>query len=468
MWQYLNDKNTWTNFRAEDSAAVEKGFQAGQKTVKLKDYIVDFKKEKQTRIDDSHKFRNIRRVAPATSESGAGKKRPRSADSDVTVIEPPPPVSLVRIYHVVGVLPDAKWKFVKNLISSVPDMSTMSLATAADKMRRPTRWWLGQLGRPRSDKGLELNMPAPIDLLVQTADVKLSEKFQCQVQQLVKLADAALVTSAGPLPKKLLLPYTEKDFAGTKMPAAEQTASQLLMISGPVYILYDGSYNAIPDPPVVTLCSIPGINFAYSSADIDMFTTREEADGPRVIDKVAALTRMKSIWSHVLTVLDTIQKVEYPVLCGIGCGAFKGKYGSQVPRLWASALAHELQYRKFTNISAVFISLPTFGTDNNYAPFKMVLSKAHEEKAFMTPAIVVEDASMMDIAIQLSRNKKRTGILNPSDVQALRHGWIGMYWDDGHIALEEIIGMQTTALLQHVGLNPKLYTDETRHHEVKL
>ena len=75
---------------------------------------------------------------------------------------------------------------------------------------------------------------------------------------------------------------------------------------------------------------------------------------------------------------------------------------------------------------------------------------------------------MVDIADNIARQHRRAGLLNPSDWQALRHGFMGMYWDGGHIALEEILAMQTTLLLQHVGVSPQLYSDPARRHGLGL
>ena len=75
---------------------------------------------------------------------------------------------------------------------------------------------------------------------------------------------------------------------------------------------------------------------------------------------------------------------------------------------------------------------------------------------------------MMCLADHLSRHGQRAGILNPSDVEAVRKGYIGMYWDGGHIALEKLLAMQTTLLLHHKGVNPTLYTDSKRWKPLRL
>ena len=51
----------------------------------------------------------------------------------------------------------------------------------------------------------------------------------------------------------------------------------------------------------------------------------------------------------------------------------------------------------------------------------------------------------------------RAGIVNPSDVVALRTGSIGMYWDGGHVALEEVLFTQLLLCIQHRDLNEGLY-----------
>ena len=75
---------------------------------------------------------------------------------------------------------------------------------------------------------------------------------------------------------------------------------------------------------------------------------------------------------------------------------------------------------------------------------------------------------MMCLADHLSRQGQRAGILNPSDVQAVRRGYIGMVWDGGDIALEELLAMQTTLLLHHKGVNPTSYTDSKRWKPLRL
>ena len=53
------------------------------------------------------------------------------------------------------------------------------------------------------------------------------------------------------------------------------------------------------------------------------------------------------------------------------------------------------------------------------------------------------------------------GILNPSDVEAVCDGFVGMYFDSaGHIAMEEVLAVSTTMLTMHRVLNPELWTKD--------
>jgi hypothetical protein len=51
----------------------------------------------------------------------------------------------------------------------------------------------------------------------------------------------------------------------------------------------------------------------------------------------------------------------------------------------------------------------------------------------------------------------RAGIVNPSDVVALRTGSMGMLWDSGDVALEEVLFTQLLLCIHHRDLNGELY-----------
>eukprot|EP00995_Heteronema_vittatum_P002015 NODE_1287_length_1009_cov_288.404167_g894_i0.p2 GENE.NODE_1287_length_1009_cov_288.404167_g894_i0~~NODE_1287_length_1009_cov_288.404167_g894_i0.p2 ORF type:complete len:155 (-),score=55.90 NODE_1287_length_1009_cov_288.404167_g894_i0:157-621(-) len=102
------------------------------------------------------------------------------------------------------------------------------------------------------------------------------------------------------------------------------------------------------------------------------------------------------------------------------------------------------------------------GGDQNFDAFAKEFQRLTETEPLKTCVVLLEDKSMVALADHLARQGLTAGLLNPSDVQAVRQGYIGMYWDGGHIALEELLAMQTTLLLQHRGINPELYTDPKR------
>ena len=84
--------------------------------------------------------------------------------------------------------------------------------------------------------------------------------------------------------------------------------------------------------------------------------------------------------------------------------------------------------------------------------------------------VVTLHGSNLVIADRLARSGLNVGLLNPSDPLALQAGYLGMFFvrrdshhsvppvfDNGNIALEEFIALQTTLLLHHKGANPDLY-----------
>lgn len=342
----------------------------------------------------------------------------------------------------------------------------------------PTRRWLQSLGRPEKEQGVFITLPQGLNHLKESQRVPVSSSAVMTVAQAKLLADHSLITYVGKRPESVLLP-NEKQSKHESLSYKDHLKTQQLMISGWVRILYDGQYKPFSKPPAVVSCSVPGINFAYSSIDRHYYFRQcdDEEESKTVMDEDKALTRMRLIWQHLLLVMDEKYRVEYPVLCAIGCGAFKGVYGAKIPRMWAKALAQVVcnSAKVLRHIKAIFISLPTFGSDNNFAPFQHAIGEVlHHQGADVqhAPIVLLEDASMIDIAATIASmpsagdegvgSSPVVGILNPSDVQAIRHGWVGMYWDGGHIALEEVLAMQTTLLLHHVGLNRSLFTDPKR------
>lgn len=71
---------------------------------------------------------------------------------------------------------------------------------------------------------------------------------------------------------------------------------------------------------------------------------------------------------------------------------------------------------------------------------------------------------MLSMAVYMRDQGHRVGILNPSDWEALHrdHGHVGMYWSGGHVALEEVLALRSTLLLQNKGLNPALFATDPK------
>jgi hypothetical protein len=376
---------------------------------------------------------------------------------------------------------------IRFVLETVPTINRRPLDDAS-VLIQPTRRWLRALGRPEKQQGVFISLPQPLNDQPDARRLPVSETSVMTVQQARTLADTAVITYVGARPTNLLLP-NESQSMHASLSYKDHLKTQQLMISGPVRVLYDGRYKPLPKPPVVVVCSIPGINFAYSDIDRHYFTKPSDDDdvmtSSNMIDKEKVLRRMRLVWQHLLLVMDDKYRVQFPVLCGIGCGAFKGVYGAQIPRLWGRALAEVLcnSTKVLKHVRAIFVSLPTFGKDNNFAPFQHSMHEVLKDNADVPycPIVLVEDASMVDIAVALttalppgigdamgcSSTPPVVGMLNPSDVQAIRHGWVGMYWDGGHIALEEVLAMQTTLLLHHVGLNRELFCDPSRMLPIK-
>jgi hypothetical protein len=458
------------------------------------------------------------------------RKEGRNSSRSSSSISPPAPIlarstgGAFRVFlpHGDKAAPSHVFAAIADVLQRVEPISRLSLSTAAEKMHQVTRNWLRQLGRPADQKGTAITLPVPLQSLPSAKRVPITSGFTATAGDLQFMCSQAAITYVGKKRPDAILRQpsavspSSSSLEVDELNDTDYLETQKLMVSGPAMVLYDSNYDCLKSAaagpsgrqtlPTVIICSIPGINFAYSATDTAAFTNLAPADDTdddgadegggdsqgrrrrrRVVSKDKAMRRMEVIWDHVLRVMDSVHRCEYAVLCAIGCGAFKGPYGSVVTRLWAAALHRVLgtASKPFKHLKAVFLSLPTFGADNNFGPFAAVLSSGIKQSesdsaaasqgsiGLQIPLILIEDASMMAIAVHLttqlgSKTSKSpgqqtvVGILNPSDVLAIRRGWIGMYWDGGHIALEELMALQTTMLTQHVGLNRELFTTPER------
>ena len=233
----------------------------------------------------------------------------------------------------------------------------------------------------------------------------------------------------------------------------EFSNGQWLAVTGPVWFVADDSLTSIPrkDPPVVCV-SIPGINLYYSPEDKATFG--HYIDGKIHGMNKAGRARVRLIWHHTLYMFE-LYKVMCPVLCAIGCGIFAANTEG-VPEVYANALVDVLK-RYRGSFECIFVSLVN---DTHFHTFRRVFEKRIAE-VHVTVAFTMRHG-MTGLARSLIGQNKTAGILNPSDAEAVRKGCMGMYLHGKHIALEEVLAVQTTLMLQHIDMNKRLWYDLKR------
>ena len=181
----------------------------------------------------------------------------------------------------------------------------------------------------------------------------------------------------------------------------------------------------------------------------DARTFASRAEDGRYAVNAAGLQRMRCIWHHVLYMFKHFS-VEYPVLCAIGCGAFAGNVVG-VPTAWATALRELLLTGQY-QFEGIFVSLVDEAIHETFVD-------VFRDADLPVPVILTRQHSMLGIAHWLYDLGRRPGILNPSDAVAVRQGKMGMHWARGMIALEQLLAVQTTLLLQHIDVSPKIWQD---------
>jgi hypothetical protein len=238
-----------------------------------------------------------------------------------------------------------------------------------------------------------------------------------------------------------------------KLPGIDFSNGQLMAVTGPVWFVADDGATSIPreDPPVVCV-SIPGINLNYSPEDQEMFGENIGGEFHRM--NKAGVGRVRLIWHHALYMFEQY-KVMCPVLCAIGCGIF-AENTEGVPDVYANALVDVLK-RYRGSFECIFVSLVN---GDHFRTFRDVFKKRIAE-VHVTVAFTMGHG-MTGLARSLTEKKRTAGILNPSDAEAVRKGCMGMYLHGKHIALEEVIAVQTTLMLQHIDMNKRLWYDPKR------
>ena len=463
----------WAPYTDEARCVLEAAYQAGAESARAGAYVVSFADMRQRREDAPEKVRRVRRECGAggvggaadddeddedtesnTEDGGAAAAKAAAATKPGAVppsaLSPPvPPSALspkkkkkagegspakrVRL----SVVPPPAPLNVAALLEKVPPIADLRLGQAAVRMRGPVCLFLKTLGREPTESGARSCAITIRPELVDAAREEYNvQSFKITRQSMERLQATAEITMlegrvAGDAP------YVTKD-DGVKLSRQQEFQAKYVCVSGYVSSVFGNDYRSVPNTGARFLAvSIPGVNFRYSKADIEALTE----NGAVREDKARAT--MQDIWRHALSVMH-LRGVEVPVLCAIGCGAFRGSH-SQVPRLWAEALAAALHASPAFAFRAVVVSVPTFGADNNHDPFSSVFGTPENAGLRVT---LTKDHSMVAVAALLAERGIPAAILNPSDPEAVRCGKMGMYWDGGHIALEEILALQTTLLLQ--------------------
>ena len=263
----------------------------------------------------------------------------------------------------------------------------------------------------------------------------------------------------------------------------ENKVSQMVAVSGPVYIIFDNEQSTDERVYVQGNCmqkvhcvSIPAMNFSiidnpdhkgmiddtgyvYGKGKTRIYTFKSD---PEV--QTGVLKRMRAAWFLALEAFR-LAGVRFPVLSAIGCGVYRRNVFGVVER-WAHSLCQVLVRAAGLGFGAIFICLPAAGgnvdyNNDNYTHFKNAMDKWQTH--ISVPVILLQNHSALTVADYLSRHLLLpTGLLNPSDNMVTRCGVAGMQWEGGSIALEEFIANNTTLLVQHGDVNPDLYNNNKR------
>jgi hypothetical protein len=356
--------------------------------------------------------------------------------------------------------PTGTQEFVNHSNSTVSVMSKEGLFAQSFIMRGKILEWLSSMGiAPDNDldggsvgAGMKLPKAGKID----PAETLSIGTFQMTGAEVLRMINETEVTyvEGGPINSSNV--QMEVGQGGTE----EFSNSQHVMVSGPVMIPSNNvnqlkkrtvTQENIDNPGhtrMVQAYSTPGINYGYSDSDQTTF-----ADEDLRVNN-AGKKRMKEITGHIFEKMKQ-DNVTHPVLSAIGCGAFSSPAdgGENTPKAWAEAMYNNLADNQY-GFEKVTIAIPIFGGDDtNYQAFIDAFGEMMKEKPLQCEVEIV-NASMLSLADSISDENPdaKVGILNPSDAQAVREGAMGMYWNGGHIALEELLGVFTTMLPQQQAL----------------
>lgn len=209
-------------------------------------------------------------------------------------------------------------------------------------------------------------------------------------------------------------------------------------------------------------------------------------DFPFELDEETVLEQIRRTWWVTLRAFQQ-HRTEFPVLSAIGCGAFRGPF-LQIPSLWARGLAEVLGALRGIAESdptrpyfkCVLVAFPHFPQDvYNQACFEAYFQPvndwcvtiARERSMVHLADVLVNHPELSRSHMSAPSQLPRVGMLNPSDVYAVRQGHMGMFFDGddkiNSIALEEVLAVGTTVLTQNRYINRELWTKSNRWVEVE-
>lgn len=275
------------------------------------------------------------------------------------------------------------------------------------------------------------------------------------------------------------LPVPVPDVAAEDLSTKEHLNGQLTTVIGPVHVLADNAGRLVAPlgrrlegSATVEMASISGLNLSYAVVEQLEYLVPD-----------TLVPKLEKIWKRVVHVwrMALIPMVargnKVAVLNAIGCGAFLNRVtqADQVRHIYALALREVLSHaatclryenRRMT-LEAVVMCLPPHDEENRRA-FQDAFRGYDNGSAVVTVHILTRH-DMLSVSAELAR-RTDGGVcaLNPSDAEATRLGRIGMFFDGGHIALEEYIAVATTVLTMNRYLDPDLWNTNRRHRPVNL
>lgn len=278
---------------------------------------------------------------------------------------------------------------------------------------------------------------------------------QLQVETRLSGDEGVAVPGAGVLSGRVLLAQM-RDARRSVNLNLETTTGHGTAVAGRVSVLFDADGRPLPARRgmEVVAVSVPGVNMAYG---------RERAEFAQ--SALALEARYAEIWGHALEVMAS-RGVRVASLGAIGCGAF-GCPPAIVGRALLKVLVAGRASGAAWGFDAVVVCLPSFG-DRNYEAFCESFASGPVAGRLRQIVALVPCCGIAEVAVAASCAGRLGGLLNPSDDEAVLDGAIGMNWDCGHVALEEVLAVTTTLLVHHRQLNPALWDDPSRTAPVRV